>query len=619
MDAGATTLDAFAAGREGRSLSVRAGAIATLAATAITVFVVAGGPSAQPLLVAVGRACTVAIPAAVGLHALSRHRDDRFGLLLLALSGAWFLTTFAESGNSDLYTLGRISGFGAEFVLVYVFLAYPTGRIETRVDRALVRAMSALVLVLFLPRAFLAQGFEVPSPFTSCTANCPHNALFALDTEPGFVASVMRPAGAILAFLVFMAVSARLYQRMRSATPLGRRMLQPVLGVALAISFLTGVAFVARQVDPTAPAVEVVAWLLALGVPALALAAGAGMVRWQLLAGGALERLAMCLRTAPDCVTLRRAFAEAFGDPSVRIVFPTASGERWLDCFGQSATLPTPADGRGVTEVRHNGTVIAVLAHDPALHDEPELLDAGVAIAAVALDHNRLAAEAEAAMREVRRSRARIAASAERERRRIERDLHDGAQQRLVALRIELELAEEIVRSDPERGAERLRKLEDDVDEALEEIRTLAHGAYPPMLADRGLVEALRAVAGGSALPVELESYDVGRYPPEVESAVYFSVRESLQNALKHAAGAHRLRVALDGSKAGELSFSVRDDGAGPRSGRIRPGAGITNMQDRLAAVGGEVWLRSTPGVGTVVRGRVRATRLTDGARTSRR
>jgi signal transduction histidine kinase len=619
MDGAATTLDAVSAERDGRSFGARACGIAALCATAITVVVAAGGPSADPVLVATARGLTVAVPAAVALHALSRHRDDRFGLLLLALSGATFLTTFAESGDPDLYTLGRVSGFVAEAVLVYVFLAYPSGRLETRADRVLAVAMGVLVLVLFLPRALIAQSFEIPSPFTSCTADCPPNAQFALGHEPGFVGGVMRPAGALLAFVLFMAVSARLYQRLRTATPLGRKILAPVTAVALATSLLTGAGFVARQADVATPAVEVVSWLLALAVPAVTLAAFAGMVRWRLLAGGALERLATCLRTGPDCVTLRRAFAEAFGDPSVRIVFPTASGDRWLDCFGQPMTLPLPADGRGVTEVRHNGSVIAVLAHDPALHGDPELLDAGVAIAAVALDHNRLAAEAEAAMREVRRSRARIAASAERERRRIERDLHDGAQQRLVALRIELELAEDLVRRDADHGVERLRKFGGDVDDALDEIRRLAHGTYPPMLSDRGLVEALRAATAGSSLAVELDVHDVGRYPPEVESAVYFCVRESLQNTLKHATGARRLRVSLDGSARDELSFSVRDDGAGARGGRIRAGAGITNMKDRLAAVGGDVWLRSTPGVGTVVRGRVSTARLTDGTPASRR
>jgi signal transduction histidine kinase len=490
-------------------------------------------------------------------------------------------------------------------LLVHVFLAYPSGRLEARVDRLLVGAMSIVVLVLFLPRAFIAEDFEVPSPFTSCVTDCPGNALFAFDREPAFVDGFMRPAGAILASLVFAGVALRLLDRMRHSTPLGRRMFRPVAAVAIATSALTGAGFVARQADPTAPAVEAIAWMLALGVPALALAAVAGLVRWRLLAGAALERLAQCLQTGPDCATLRRAFAEAFGDPSVRIVFLAPGGDGWLDCAGEPADVPASASGRGITEVRHDGRVIAVLAHDPVLHEQPELLAAGVAIAAVALDHNRLAAEAEASTREVRRSRARIAASAERERRRIERDLHDGAQQRLVALRIELELAEEIVRRDPEDGVQRLQQLEVDVDNALEEIRSLARGTYPPMLSDRGLVDALRAAAAGTRIAVDIDAHGVGRYAPEVESAVYFCVRESLQNALKHATSARRLRVSVDGTRHDELTFSVSDDGAGAPGGAIEPGTGITNMQDRLAAVGGELWLRSTPGVGTLVRGRV--------------
>jgi signal transduction histidine kinase len=605
MNGAVTALDALPADSDVRRATLRVCAGTAIAATAVTVVVALNGPAAHPALVALVRGATVAVPAAVALDALHRRRGDRYALLLLALSAAWFLTTFAESSDAGLYTLGRISGWGAQVFLVYVFLAYPGGRLEARVDRVLMAAMALVALVLFLPRAVLAEDFEVPSPFTSCITDCPANALFAFHREPAFVDAVMKPVGAVLAFLVFTGVGLRLLDRLRHTTPLGRRMFRPVAAVAIATSALTGAGFVARQADPTAPVVEPIAWLLALGVPALAIAAVTGLVRWRLLAGAALERLAQCLRTGPDCATLRRAFGEAFDDPSVQIVFPAPDGGSWLDCAGEPVELAAAANGRGLTEVRHDGRVIAVLAHDPALYEQPELLDAGVAIAAVALDHNRLAAEAESATREVRRSRARIAASAVRERRRIERDLHDGAQQRLVALRIELELAGELVRRNPEDGADRLRQLGVDVDDALEEIRALAHGAYPPLLADRGLVDALRAAAAGTRIPVDLDAHAIGRYVPEVESAVYFCVRESLQNALKHATGARRLRVTLDGTRHDELTFTVRDDGAGAPGGTIRPATGITNMQDRLAAVGGELSLRSTPGVGTLVRGRL--------------
>jgi signal transduction histidine kinase len=222
-------------------------------------------------------------------------------------------------------------------------------------------------------------------------------------------------------------------------------------------------------------------------------------------------------------------------------------------------------------------------------------------MAAVVLENQRLAAEAEAAMRELQLSRARIAAGAEHERRRIERDLHDGAQQRLVALRIELELAEDVVRKDPERGAERLRELEHELDEALDELRALAHGVYPPVLADRGLAEALRDAALRSTVRVDVVTHDVGRFSTEVEGALYFCILEAMQNVQKHATGARRIVLTLDGSDSGRLRFSVRDDGRG--AAIIYEGAGITNMRDRLAAIGGEVEVTSRLGVGTVVRG----------------
>jgi len=250
--------------------------------------------------------------------------------------------------------------------------------------------------------------------------------------------------------------------------------------------------------------------------------------------------------------------------------------------------------------------VVAGIVHDEALAYEPELIRAGTAVAGTALGSRRLVTEARAAMREVRRSRARIMTSAERERRRIERDLHDGAQQRLVALRIELELAEDLIRLDPEQGVRRLRELEQQVDEAIDELRTLAHGVYPPVLADRGLVEALRAAASRSTVPVTVSARAVGRYAPEVEGAVYFCVLEALQNALKHAEAAHRIEVVLDGSGS-ELRFTVRDDGAGMTTPVSGAGRGLANMRDRIAAAGGELDIRSTRQVGTAVRGRVPA------------
>jgi signal transduction histidine kinase len=199
----------------------------------------------------------------------------------------------------------------------------------------------------------------------------------------------------------------------------------------------------------------------------------------------------------------------------------------------------------------------------------------------------------------VSESRARIQATADEERRRIERDLHDGAQQRLVALRIQLELeAEEAEPADAERAAT-LRRLGADVEEAIDEMRSLARGIYPAALADRGLADALRAAALRSPLPATVLAVGVGRYAREIETTAYFCCLEALQNASKHAHGASAAVIEL--SEGGALRAEIRDDGAGFDVATTAQGSGLVNMRDRLSAVGGELVTVSKPGSGARV------------------
>jgi signal transduction histidine kinase len=190
----------------------------------------------------------------------------------------------------------------------------------------------------------------------------------------------------------------------------------------------------------------------------------------------------------------------------------------------------------------------------------------------------------------------------DRERRQIERDLHDGAQQRLIVLRVQLARAENLVATDPDRGVDRLRAIGEEVDSILEEIRSLAHGIYPSLLEDFGLANALREAVRGLPLVNSFHADGIGRHVPEVESALYFTVLEALQNASKHA-GARHVTVSL--IENSHLRFVVKDDGAGFDVGTVTPGSGITNMRERLAALGGRVQIDSTPGRGTTVSGRV--------------
>ena len=177
----------------------------------------------------------------------------------------------------------------------------------------------------------LAAGFEVPSPFTSCVEDCPGNVFFAFQDEPAIHDAFLKPVGALSVFVIMAWVIVRVWRRAASATPLTRRMLVPVLAVSMAREASLGVAIVARQIDPTAPVIEVAAWLLALAVPAIAVAFLIGILRWRLFAGSALQQLAEYVRTAPDGATLRDAFARAFDDPSIEFAYPAATPGRWMD------------------------------------------------------------------------------------------------------------------------------------------------------------------------------------------------------------------------------------------------------------------------------------------------
>ena len=194
----------------------------------------------------------------------------------------------------------------------------------------------------------------------------------------------------------------------------------------------------------------------------------------------------------------------------------------------------------------------------------------------------------------------RIVAAADGERRRIERDLHDGAQQRLVALRVKLDLLTEAVARDPEAAREQIGALEADVDATIDEVRSFARAVYPPLLAERGLAEALRAAARRAPIQATIVARNVRRHRLEVESTVYFACVEALQNASKHA-NATSARISLSDNH--RLRFEVHDNGDGFNTRDASGGAGLTNLRDRLAAVGGTLEVRSAPGKGTTVIG----------------
>jgi signal transduction histidine kinase len=270
--------------------------------------------------------------------------------------------------------------------------------------------------------------------------------------------------------------------------------------------------------------------------------------------------------------------------------------------------LPAMAEVSKAVAVRHQGDVLGALTvtkppNEPLTAAEGKLVDDLAAQAGLVLRNVRLTEELRANLNELRASRQRIVAAQDSERRRLERNIHDGAQQQLVALTVKLRLLEQIADRDPAQTKALATELQAESTGALENIRDLARGIYPPLLADKGLATALESQARKAAVPVSVEADGIGRYPEDAEAAVYFSCLEGLQNVAKYADAS---RAVIRVSHAdGELSFEVEDDGRGFDSEGTTYGTGLQGIADRLAALDGTLEVRSTPGAGATLRGRV--------------
>lgn len=589
---------------------------AVLAAGALVAVAAAIGASASApdaLANSALRALMVAAPIGAAYAGERTGQPRSLVLMLLGLGALSFLTTLADTSDPALYTLGRFAGWCVEVLLVVVLLAAPTGAPTEDIDRRLASLMGAVAAVFYVPTLLLSSTLPVPNPFTSCLASCPDNPLaLAATGEP--LPAAYTATGGLLVFAVMAAVAMRLYHRTLAAERLHRRWLIPVALLGTLRAGLVGSALVARQVSGDAPAIQASATAIAWLTPMFSLALLVAFIGFRRVSEGALNRLASEVRRTPTLPVVETALGQALGDPSVAISLrrgpPDASTDdhaAWTDACGNPVPDPATLPATLVELVRdRHGAVIAAVSCVATKPRRPALADA-TAVAAMAIDNLRREDAARQAARDVRESRARIVASTDRERRRIERDLHDGAQQRLVALRIELGLVGALVHRAPGECAARLDELTGAVDDALEEIRCLAHGVCPPLLTDRGLHEALRVVASECPVPVRVEARGLRRYSPEIERAVYFCILEALQNVAKHAHATHAT-VLLEHRLVGhgdELRFSIRDDGAGAQPQGLKAGGGVANMHDRMAALNGDLSFTTPTGGGTTVTGRV--------------
>ena len=514
---------------------------------------------------------------------------------MIATGFSWFVGTYAASSDP---TIGRLAhGFQGWYLafLAWLVLAYPTGRLHSTATRVVIGLFLSLVAVRSIVRLathHLSTEYDLTDPAAV-------DRFVADQTFRDMAESLFRVGVAAIAIAVIVLAIARL----RAESDLGRRVAWPILlgGIAFAgaivIDFITAASassFAERRV----------AWDLGtilFGVTGILVPIGflLGLTRSR-LARGAVADLVVTLGDAPAGSQVRDIVARSLRDPSLELVYPTADGDVYLDRNGDTITLPTEGGRRAVTRLDVGGRTIAALIHDAALVEQPELVRSVAAAAALALENERLAADVRAQLEEVRRSRARIVAAGDAERKRIERDIHDGAQQRLVTVALMLQMARNhAVGDDPDLDAA-LAAASAELEAALSELRQLARGLHPAVLTEEGLAAAVDALADRTPIPVTLHATD-RRFGPEVEATAYFVVAEALTNVVKHA-NATTAKVELV-DRENTLVVEIADDGVGGAEGS--PGSGLAGLEDRVAAVGGTLAIRSRPGEGTTIVARI--------------
>jgi signal transduction histidine kinase len=566
----------------GRGAEARRGRVAALAAAGV-----AFGAAVAALILSSDHVYDRGIEAALallvgwsfigtGLFAWWRRPANRTGLLMTAAGFAWFTSQLSASDSDLLFTIGIALDGLFVAIVGHLLVAFPTGRLQTRAERAVAVSAYLTVTVLQLPSLL----FEEPGEPRNLLIVEPDQALSdALDAVQFGMAVVLAVASVTI-----------LVRRERETGGARREALAPVLwtGGAAFAGFLVATGFDAA--GSPSRALDWVAEALVATVPFGFLI---GLLRSRLAQGAAVSALIARLGDLPAEGPLRAALADALGDPSLALAYWLPESSRFVDSLGHPVTVSGP----GWTEVTLRGRRIAAIAHDPALSEEPELVRAAGAAAALALENQRLTAELRARIEELRASRTRLVEAGDAERRRLERDLHDGAQSRLVALALKLKLAR--MKAEGE-VAVLLDESSAELQASLDELRELARGIHPAVLTDRGLEPALRALANRAPVPVSL-SVDDGPLPPPVEIAIYFVVSEGLANVAKYA-GASSASVAVRRG-ASAVTVEIADDGVGGADAAA--GSGLRGLGDRVGALDGRIWVESPPGEGTRLRAEV--------------
>jgi signal transduction histidine kinase len=526
-----------------------------------------------------------------GLLAWWRRPDNRFGVLMTAVGFAFFLGTLNTANARWLFTVGVLVSSVYFAVFVHMLVAYPDGRITSGRLRRVVGAGYVLAILGPLPSLLFA------TPERLDCDDCPESVIFIRDS--GTLYTIFDVLTSLIAVVLVGYVVFVMLARFRDAPQTRRRAMAPVVWSGAGLLIVLAGSLLSMAVGGPS-SISDATMLLGLALFALVPYGFVfGILRSRVLQAGAVTEFLHRIGDGPDPSDLRDLLSTALGDRSLQVVYWLDRPGKWVDAAGHPAVLPPDDDpARAVTRVDREGRAVGALIHDRSLSDDPELVGSVAAAAGLSIENERLQAQLRARVEELRASRARIVAAGTAERRRLERNLHDGAQQRLVALSLTLRVAQARLHEDPDAAEAMIAGAQEELTLALAELRELARGIHPAVLSDRGLEPALAALAGRSPVPVEVARTPEERLPPAVEAAAYFVVAEALTNVVKYA-GATQAQISISRSN-GHAVVEVTDDGIGGAD--PTRGSGLRGLADRVSALDGTLELRSPEGAGTVLR-----------------
>ena len=517
----------------------------------------------------------------VGAAAWWRRPRNRTGVLMVAVGIAWFAQDLTHTTIPLAFALGDLLWVAYFGFLGHLVLAFPSGRLETPVDRVVVS-----LGYLWAVGGNLLTQVLVASPANSADIFAIHQSA-AQYAVADFVQRVLDVTLCVIAVLLVAVHYARGTTPARRALAPAVWACGPMLLAALALT-VPGLFVSAPWLDAAMPVITPIA------LTSLPIAFVLGLLRSRLNVA-AVGHLVVELGSSPPPGRIRDAMAETLHDPSLALAYRVPGREGWVDAEGGQLRPPRQPVLPRLHRPRARRGSVAALIHDRSLENDPTLVAAVAGAAALAIENERLQADVRARLAEVRESRARLVTVADQERRRLERDLHDGAQQRLVALALTLSRAGERLDDRDTAARALLADGERQLQRALAELRRLAAGIRPAILSDAGLGPALELLAENAPVPVTLSAEVDRRLPDSVESAAYFAVCEALTNAAKHA---HATRVTVTAAlDDGHLRVGVGDDGVG--GAQLGGGSGLRGLVDRISALDGRLTLESPAGGGT--------------------